>query len=311
MAALLVGIALPVSAHGPDSGTLLAWSPFGSKKSAEDPVNEKAKIVFASSALPEDSGAAKGMTSFNAGEPIYGRLYATETLEKAVGTYLHRRVFLDGQEIYDHSGTNLSAELRASKSLAFTLVPEPGSKVETAVKDDPIWVICAVTLAEKLTPGKHTVKVRFASNFPTEATFQLSVTSEGLATMRKMVADAKSAFYADRTAKVELPTAGMKDRALEADFIEGVKEDKYEGTPLKAIITSRDWEIGRHERTGVILGRGLRGVVAIKLPSGVCKIYHVGIQQSWDGAKYGKSRYWDLGAANSPSPMDIDCAKVK
>ena len=71
-------------------------------------------------------------------------------------------------------------------------------------------------------------------------------------------------------------------------------------------ISDRDWTIVRHDITGVILRRFLGGFVALEGPDSKCKLTAISIEQLYDGAQYGKSRFSASGIG-----ADIDCANVK
>ena len=116
-------------------------------------------------------------------------------------------------------------------------------------------------------------------------------------------AEAPKAAEANR----ELPVAGMIDAALEKDFVDAFQSQKWDGTPVKAVITDKDWSIVKNEATGAIVRRWLGATVAYKLADGSCKLRPLAIEQIWDGLAYGKSSV----SGQSSEPQDIDCAKVK
>ena len=104
----------------------------------------------------------------------------------------------------------------------------------------------------------------------------------------------------------------MSDKALEAEMISALKasqtfKDRMQGTIVKFVIVDPEWYIRRHELTGAILHRYIRGAAAIKNSSGKCTVWPlITFQQDYVGNKFQKSRFDGLG-----DPFPIPCENIK
>lgn len=70
-----------------------------------------------------------------------------------------------------------------------------------------------------------------------------------------------------------LPVAAVKDAALENMFVDAFNKyhaEEFKGIAIKAVITSNDWSIERHEVTGIVTGRVRKAVIVYKGKDGKC-----------------------------------------
>ena len=78
---------------------------------------------------------------------------------------------------------------------------------------------------------------------------------------------------------------------------------------LKLIIASPEWQIKRHDISGVIVARYLVTRNIIKEPTGACRIQSVTFYQDYNGSGYGKT-YMDV-ASGRTDDVAVSCAKAQ
>jgi len=87
-----------------------------------------------------------------------------------------------------------------------------------------------------------------------------------------------------------LPEAKIKDAALEKLFMNAYDQmygASHKGKAVKAIIVSDDWQIQRHEVTGIVTGRLRKGAIVYKNSDGECRlIEEFFIQQEYVGNSF-------------------------
>ncbi len=89
---------------------------------------------------------------------------------------------------------------------------------------------------------------------------------------------------------------------------EKIQDEKItEFTPLRVVMTERDFTIERDEKTSVVLRRNIAGIVAFKKPDGTCFLEDAYFIQEFDGVGYGR-----LAAdfPTTPSGPGILCANA-
>jgi hypothetical protein len=115
--------------------------------------------------------------------------------------------------------------------------------------------------------------------YPNEENFKKAYSlatklSEGLGSIddvHKLASKSKQQKIND----TKLPVAAMKDATLEKMFIDAFNKyhsEEFKGTATKAVLTSDDWSIRRHEITGIVTGRIRRAVIVYKGKEGKCYI---------------------------------------
>lgn len=109
-----------------------------------------------------------------------------------------------------------------------------------------------------------------------------------------------------------LPKPAIKDAALEKTFVDAFNKfhgEEFKGTAFKAVITSEDWSIERHEITGIVTGRIRRAVIVYKDKEGKCFLTgNFFLRQEYVGSSF-------TGAVQSPYPVmgsqQMLCENVK
>ena len=119
-------------------------------------------------------------------------------------------------------------------------------------------------------------------------------------------------FKGTKIKDTQLPEAGNKDAALEKTFVDAFNKfhgEEFKGTAFKAVITSEDWSIERHEITGIVTGRIRRAVIVYKDKEGKCFLTgNFFLRQEYVGSSF-------TGAVQSPYPVmgsqQMLCENVK
>ena len=115
---------------------------------------------------------------------------------------------------------------------------------------------------------------------------------------------------------LRLPPRGMVNPALEKQMLEAYAENLPEEnlTPLRAIIVSKTFNPIRHEISGIVIGRGFGGVVAMRRPNGECFVASCAFEQQYDGETYTNVYFRHYSSAYPPESTKyqqlIECANV-
>lgn len=109
-----------------------------------------------------------------------------------------------------------------------------------------------------------------------------------------------------------LPAAAVKDAATEKIFVDAFNKyhgEEFKGAAFRAVLTSEDWSIERHEITGIVTGRMRRAVIVYKDKEGKCFLTaNFFLRQEYVGGSF-------QSAVKSPYPVmgsqQILCENVK
>jgi hypothetical protein len=87
-----------------------------------------------------------------------------------------------------------------------------------------------------------------------------------------------------------VPAGQVTDAALEKLFVETFNKyhgEEFKGTAFKAVVTSSDWSVERHELTGIVTGRIRKGAVVYKGKDGKCYlVISFFIRQEYVGSSF-------------------------
>ena len=118
---------------------------------------------------------------------------------------------------------------------------------------------------------------------------------DALATVGSMEDVAARAFKKrqDRLKNTFMPKAVVVSAALEAEFKEAFLNEGWNETIIKINITSREWNIIRHQVSGAIICRVQSAAIVAKQKGGNCILYDFTIKQQYTGSGYSSvsSRY--------------------
>ncbi len=233
--------------------------------------------------------------NYTFGDEIYTRVYmdnslsnyilkAMPTLDKALvdeKSYYMLHFFLDGVEYYKkplsksdfskdekHEWTSFKGALN-SKSFSNALMRGP-------------FAIFLYTLNEKLSNGKHVVKITVNPTIDNPTATELPAVAEGSInyTVTPTSINPKDEDFCLKNQKMSNP-------ALEVKILKAYKEEEGNSqNPKIARIISKDWEIFRNKYTGVILRRTLN-IIVISINSENKYVYkNCVIKQEYVGTKF-------------------------
>jgi hypothetical protein len=100
-----------------------------------------------------------------------------------------------------------------------------------------------------------------------------------------------------------------QDRALRRTAFEalraGATDRRWVETFVALRLTNEDWNLSRHRRTGIMLGRWFTGVAIARFPDGHCQATPVTFRQQHDGSDFSGSIRLDTISANHYVPCAI------
>ena len=293
------------------------------------------EIVFSTSMINPASPA--GLTkTFKAGDPIYAMAYVPSSFGKLanaptakkieIGVFLYvvqkpKYDYQQPQEMQlSYSALNISGNAIQAQSLPVDIVPVPGKMTaygtaEISYKKFGAKFDGPVRYAEdlsKLESGKQTVRVKVNCNYEVVAEGEITIEGSDFSVYEQRAEEINNAAAGIATAGATMPKAAMSDKALEAEMISALKasqtyKDRMQGTIVKFVIVDPEWYIRRHELTGAILHRYIRGAAAIKNSSGKCTVWPlITFQQDYVGNKFQKSRFDGVG-----DPYPVPCENIK
>jgi hypothetical protein len=291
------------------------------------PLHQKymGKVVFSAANIPMGKeNEAAFITSANAGDPIYFRVYMNDSqtnyLQKLLpgqsrealmaNGMFKLKYYLDGVEC----GSAKAHETRFTGDEKSRFTTFRGALRSSEKNDDLIGMDGFARfyfgeqrklVAEQpamLSPGDHKFRVDVLPYFENPQTEGPVIASgEITLTARKIVIDPNNP-------DVCLPKAEMTDKALEAKLIAAFKKNGEFGTDPKELrITSQKWEIGRHKVTGRIINRYLEAAV-VTSKNGRCSYRRYDFFQDWDGTGYQENSTY---MTNYSEETEISCKCLK
>ncbi len=255
------------------------------------------RIVFASAPITpgqEDPSAMRD--AFAAGDRIYGMMYFKGTYSEVTGgsNIAYTKMLVDGNEMVSYN-FKLDAAAGKASTLKSEVVPDTAESTTRG----------ALIFTEKLkdiSPRRHTITIRTTDDYNNtiaEGSFSLDC-SGGL----DRVAEVYRQLEEKKLAGVELPAPAMRNAALEKQMIAALGE--WNETPLKVIITDRDWTIQHHPVTGAIVSRTINTTTVFKKADGGCRMFEISFRQQYTGSGYGSAQQYGVGDS-----ADVLCSKVK
>ena len=252
------------------------------------------KFVFSKSPIVIKSENPANMTNaFVAGDYIYAMAYLTDKINAiAYNSDVRLVIYVDGSNKYSRKFS-----LYSQKDLTafdFEIVPDPATSVQQG---------CVEYARElsTLSPRNHKIKFELNDDGGTilaEGEFTLDCT-QGMDKLTKIAQDLR----AKQLEKVRLPSGGaLNTAALQQQTMKLWNGDE---TPLRALITSDDWETHRNEYSGVIEYRDAWTAIAVKRTDGTCAIFYMAIRQDYNGSAYGSTIFGAMG-----DNEEISCENV-
>jgi len=246
------------------------------------------KIVFSKSMIEIKKEKPEAIINkFVAGDYIYGIIYYNGTFSDETKNYNQATtvIYIDGNRKIDFP-FKLDGEKRDWTYLNIEILPDPDFSTTRGAK------VYSKALSE-LSPRIHKIKVVLESGATykpmAEGEFELDCT-KGL----EKVAEIAKALEQKSQAGVTMPNPAQSNPELEKAMLSAITSAGWKETPIKAVITDRDWTINRNA-LGVILFRSIGAKVAVKLPDNTYKLFSLTFSQNYDGKNYGKTELYAVG----------------
>jgi hypothetical protein len=230
--------------------------------------------------------------SFTFGEDIFLRAYMDNSLsnylikgipnvDKALideKGYYTVHFFLDGVEYYK-KGLSKGDFSKTEKHEWTSFKGALSSKKSDALVRGEFTTFLR-TLNEKLSNGKHIVKISVHPTLDNPTPTELSAVAIGEINYTVNTIDTKDEDFCLKNAKMSIP-------ALEAKVLKAYKEEKGNSqNPKIARITSADWNVIRNKYSGVILRRTL-DLIVVSINSENKHVYkYCTIKQEYIGGKF-------------------------
>lgn len=225
---------------------------------------------------------------FTIGEPIYGVVDLgkplAETFPNAVSVDVREVVRLDGNELgayeYRMSPSDVAGQ-GSSYEVAF-------SPTDTAKPPFPGQASALMSALLAAPAGKHELELSIVAHYVKsgemiglgKATVQFDASdAKGRAKLQKAAAAAKETFLA----KVQMPPAAKKDKALEQGVVKAIKAAGWKQKVRKVVIMQADWGMLRHETFGTVLQRMINVAVGVEMQDGSCMIFFPTVFQKHTG----------------------------
>lgn len=255
------------------------------------------QIVFSSAPITAGSENPAAISSaFTASDKIYGMMYFPGTYSEMTGgsNVAHTILLVDDNQMVSYV-FKLDASAAANSWLKSEIIPDPAQSTTRG----------ALLFTEKLkdiSPRRHTVTIRTTDDYGktiAEGSFTFDCSGG-----TEPITAAYEALGSKKLSAVSLPAPAMRNAALEKEMMAAL--GAWKETPLKVIITDRDWTIQHHPVTGAIVSRTINTTTVVKKQDGNCRMFEISYKQQYAGGRYGKCQQYGVGDS-----ADILCEKVK
>lgn len=260
--------------------------------------------------------------AFVAGDPIYARLTVARSLGLR-GSDVTLDVVADWKSTDGRQNTCSTtidgttkggARALVATSFDVSIVPIPGAT------EAEVPIACRDRIRADWTHGKlgvATLRIRLVATLNGRstdvalATVPLAGNDEAASRTRWDALDAAADAEERRLASQRRMPASLMP-SLDAAAMVAVRErieDEHitEFTPLRVVMTERDYTLERDERTSIVLRRDIMGLVAFRKPDATCILETVELTQEFDGVRY---RRLVADFPTKPSGPALPCANV-
>lgn len=263
------------------------------------------KVVFSRKPITlKAEDPASFTNTFAAGDPIYAMGYFETDLTTSCSDRMTYwvNVYVDIPEYYtgvaDFYASYPVTATNGKQSYVFAEIVTP---MEANHQPECLDLMKGF---KNLKPGKHVVQIditRYNGNPMATGKFTLDCAFDGMAKLDAMI----KPYEEKLIESVRMPKAAISNPALEQNMKNVLKEIYPDETPLRVVITDKDWTYERNAITGIIEFRYIGTTVAIKRANGECLLYDISFKQDYNGATYGD--LWKYGVGGN---QQIKCDNV-
>ena len=293
------------------------------------------EIVFSSvsisPATPENL-----KTVFNAGENIYAVAFLPQTVKElypnaSSGEKLQVEIFIYERKppMYEYqqpmdmqltfANMWVTGSIKTNNHLVIDLVPDPA--VTSAYGNNEIIYNKfgrkyegPVSIAEafaQLTPGEHNLKIVVNCYYSPVAQGEFIPRGDDFSIYATKADQINQAALNAGISSAVFPKAVISDPEREARMISALtnsndwKTGFIDGTEVLKTAIIHDWEIRRHEISGVILHRYCIAAIAMRTKAGGCAYYKVTYQEDFGGSEFLPLRYDGVG-----DKVTLECSSL-
>lgn len=252
------------------------------------------KFVFSKKPIVLKSENPANMTNtFVAGDYIYSMSYLADKVNTlAYNSDVRLEIYVDGAQKFTREFS-----LYNKKDLTafdFEIVPDSATSAQQG------GVEYARELAT-LSPRNHKIKI-ILNNRGAEILAEGEFTIDCTQGMDQLTSIAQT-LRNKELSSVVLPAGGALNTAtLQQQTMKIWLGDE---TPLRAVVTSDNWETHYNDYSGAIEYRDAWTAIAVKRTDGSCAIFYMAIRQDYTGSGYGVTKYGAMGDSE-----DIPCENV-
>lgn len=261
---------------------------------------------------PKNWQAAKYETQFGVGDNIYAIVFFGEpvTTLGINNTNQEMIVWFDNGSgtMTDYWGIPIKPEQKDATFITLPINPAPSDVFN---QNDFMAADRFLGMARKYNNQKVTVKMLAGGDQQAQAVVSFDFANANSLTVARAEAMHKAVVAnSDKAnANTEILQSGMNNPTLAKQFTAMINGAGAEWKMLKLIIASPEWQIDRHEISGVIVARHIVTRNIVKHPNGVCQIQSITFFQDYNGSGYGKT-YMDVAMGRTDDYI-VSCAKVK
>ncbi len=220
------------------------------------------------------------VTSFSAGEHIYGILKCNGSWKQATGdTYILMYLLVDGkQKAYKSVGMK-RPDLYNSNYFIIDIAPAPDKMVNYQDRDI-VWPEkdglrfgpeMFTKILSELAPGAHTIRLEVKSYGKIHAAAEFTITGDNYYSYATLLAGIK----AGAGKQEKMPRVGMRDIALEEKMAQILKNSGWASIE-RLVIVDKDWWLDRQSGgNSLIVSRHIEAAVAAKDIDGTYYYNHV------------------------------------
>lgn len=273
--------------------------------------SNKSGTIFAKEPISPAS-PPPGVTSFAAGDRIYGMLKAAQPWKNLLGSsdYLMVHVIIDGeQKIYRTIGLK-RPDLLAVDYFILDIAPDAAAMSNYTDRDivfpEKDGVKFGPELFTKylseLSPGKHTFRLEVKAYGDIFASGEFTISGDNFASYAALLGELKNSSGKQQ----KMPRPGMTNLALEKEMLGLLKNAGWPDI-RRLVIVDKDW--WQHRASGgdsAITARHVEAAAAAKGGDGNYYYCHVTFQQPMTLAGWGKLELTDTGKKKPIPEENID-----
>jgi len=256
------------------------------------------KVVFANKPITVKQESSAGIKSeFKAGETIYALIYFDGSIsEVTTRSYvINVNVYVDGNKKEGHI-YKAETDRRGNSYYPIEIAPSPDNNKTNGGRK-------FTKALSELSPRNHKIEVKIFSNYVSnplaDGEFTLDCSS-GLDKYKENLVEMQNA----KLKSVRMAKAKMKNKSLEKSMLKALKDNGWNETPLRAVITDGEWTYKKNV-LGVIISRVINAQVAVKRVNGTCAVFSLSFVQAKNIKKWAKTKLNGVGGSR-----DINCKNV-